>query len=75
MGFEKKFLAYLAGDEVKDVGSKFHFDYTRLKNGLNYCRNHRLNHGSICPHDDAKVKDGLDQNIIPQQSCQSKFEF
>ncbi|PWA39902.1 SPX domain, Zinc finger, RING/FYVE/PHD-type [Artemisia annua] len=70
MGFEKKFLAYLAGDEVKDVGNKFHFDYTRLKNGLNYCRNRRLNDGSIDPHDDAKMKDGLDQNIIPQQSCQ-----
>ncbi|GJS03334.1 probable E3 ubiquitin-protein ligase BAH1-like protein [Tanacetum coccineum] len=33
--------------------------------------NHGLNHGSIDPHDDAKlIKDGLDQNIIPQQSCQ-----
>nr|GEV74373.1 probable E3 ubiquitin-protein ligase BAH1-like [Tanacetum cinerariifolium] len=71
MGFEKKFLAYLARDEVKDVGNKFHFNYTRLKNGLNYCRNHGLNDGSIDPHDDAKlIKDGLDQNIIPQHYCQ-----
>ncbi|KAI3791633.1 hypothetical protein L2E82_05492 [Cichorium intybus] len=68
MGFEETFAAYLVGDEGNYLEKSSHFDYKKLKNDLNFCKNHRHDGASTDSHDDGNSEDDPNQ-ILPHQSC------
>ncbi|KAL8227121.1 hypothetical protein R6Q57_016953 [Mikania cordata] len=68
MGFEETLTAYLGQDEVQDLNKMCDFEFMRLKNELNFCRDHRHAEASIDSLGDVNFKDDRNR-IIPNQYC------
>ncbi|KAL8255751.1 hypothetical protein R6Q59_030818 [Mikania micrantha] len=68
MGFEETLTAYLGEDEVQDLNKRCDFEFTRLKNELNFCRDHRHAEASIDSQGDVDFKDDRNR-IIHNQYC------